>query len=123
MTLPIATAAARELARLRNRHANIELVAIGAAALAHHIPLSRITSDVDLALVVSPVELPALLEGMGWRRDPRVEHRWYGDGGFVTDVLPATPELIAAGGIAFEGGGRVMSLVGYDLAFAHAAQV
>ncbi len=123
MTLPITTATARELARLRARHPDVDLVVIGAAALAHHVPLSRTTADVDLAFVVTPADLVTLLEGMGWQRDPRLEHRWSGPDAFVADALPATPELVAAGGIAFEDGGRVMSLVGYDLVFEHAAAV
>lgn len=54
MTLPIAEAHARQLARLRARSPDVRLVVIGAAALGHHVELTRVTSDVDLVVVLEP---------------------------------------------------------------------
>ncbi|MFO0680502.1 MAG: nucleotidyl transferase AbiEii/AbiGii toxin family protein [Sandaracinus sp.] len=96
---------------------------MGAAALGHHIPLSRVTRDVDLALVVAPQEISGLLSSLGWRRDERLTHRWYGAAGFRADVLPATPELVTTGSVQLDRGEKVMSLVGFDLALAHAATI
>lgn len=123
MTLPIPNASAVELARLRHAHPELDFVVIGAAALGHHLRLRRVTSDVDLALVVEPVDLPGLLAGLGWSQDARLAHRWYGPDGFIADALPATPALITSGAIEFDAGATRMSLVGYDLVFEHARDV
>lgn len=123
MTLPIAPQHARELARLLQHESRPELVLVGAAALGHHLPLRRPTYDVDLALVMTPREIEALLTTLGWSSDPRVAQRWLGPGGFRADVLPATRELIAAGSVELDGVDRSMSLVGFDLAFEHASEV
>lgn len=123
MSLPISPEHAQELARLCRHETRPDLVVIGAAALGHHIPLSRVTRDVDLALVVAPQEISGLLGSLGWRRDERITHRWYGAAGFRADVLPATPELVTTGSVQLDRGDKVMSLVGFDLALQHAATV
>lgn len=123
MTLALSIEHARELARLRAHEARPDFVLIGAAALGHHVTLARTTSDVDIALVVAPTEIVAMLTSLGWRQHTTVEHRWDGPHGFRADVLPATPELIDAGAVKLDGESRVMSLVGFDLAFAHATEV
>ncbi|MFO0710823.1 MAG: nucleotidyl transferase AbiEii/AbiGii toxin family protein [Sandaracinus sp.] len=123
MTLTIRPEHARELARLRQHTARPDFVLIGAAALGHHVPLPRKTNDVDLALVVRPDEIEALLTSLGWRRDATIQQRWYGPDDFRADVLPATPELLAVGSVSFDRDTRSMSLVGFDLAFEHAVDV
>jgi len=122
MTLPISTEYARELARLGKHEAQPDFVLIGAAALGHHVPLRRTTSDVDLALVVAPDEIEAMLTSLGWTRHASTKHRWHGPDGFRADVLPATPDLIRAGHVRFDRD-STMSLVGFDLAFDHASEV
>lgn len=123
MTLPISIEHARELARLRAHEARPDFVLVGAAALGHHVSLKRKTNDVDLALVVAPGEIEAMLVSLGWRRDASIKHRWHGPDSFRADVLPATPELISAGSVKFDRDTRTMSLVGFDLAFEHASEV
>lgn len=119
MTLSLSVAHARELARLCEHPSRPALVIVGAVALAHHVSLPRSTADVDLALAVDVLEIPALLSGLGWQRDARIPHRWSAGHGLLADVLPCTPELLAAGSVRFEPGGSEMSLVGFDLAMAH----
>lgn len=123
MTLSIPLAHARELARLRDHGARPDFVLIGAVALSHHVALERKTNDVDLALVVAPAELDAILTSLDWTRDASITHRWHGPDSFRADVLPATPELIRAGSVTFERDTRTMSLVGFDLALEHASEV
>lgn len=123
MTLALSIEHARELAKLRAHEARPDFVLIGAAALGHHVTLARTTSDVDIALAVAPAEIAAMLTNLGWRQHATVEHRWEGAHGFRADVLPATQELIDAGVVKLDGDSRVMSLVGFDLAFAHAVEV
>ena len=120
MTLPISIEHARELARLVEHPARPELVVIGAVALGHHLPLQRTTADVDIALVVTPGDTEALLTSLGWRRDERIAQRWYGAAEFRADVLPATRELIELGSVTLDDDHKTMSLVGFDLAIAHA---
>lgn len=123
MTLPVSIEHAVQLARLREHEARPDFVVVGAAALGHHVPLQRKTNDVDLALVVAPNEIAAMLVSLRWEQDASVAHRWRGPDGFRADVLPATPELIDAGAVSFDRGTRSMSLVGFDLAFEHASEV
>lgn len=123
MTMPISLAHARELARLIEHEEQPDLVLIGAVALGHHLPLGRGTSDVDLALVVSPSDVAPLLASLGWKPDKHIAQRWYAADEFRADVLPATPALIAKGAVQFDGDAKLMSLVGFDLAMDHAAPV
>lgn len=96
-------------------------ILIGALALGSHIDLiHRHTDDLDLAVAVSPDAFPgALGERPGWSRDAYIEHRFLGPGRQTVDVIPAGPEAVARGAIEWSGG-RQMSLIGFDLAFAHA---
>jgi predicted nucleotidyltransferase len=96
-------------------------VIIGAAALLHHVELPRITNDIDLAVVADNARIHALLAGYGWKPDQRHARRWT-SGKEIVDVVPATPDTIAAGRIATEGGGE-LSMLGFDLALQHTESV
>lgn len=95
---------------------------IGAAALAHHVPMDwRHTSDLDLTIAADFDEIDASLERLpGWHRDPRIEHRWRSPGGVKIDIVPAAPHHLAKGSITWPVSGHVMSVEGLELAFQHA---
>lgn len=120
MTLHLRPAEASALLKLNECGPHVRFVVIGAVAVGHHVTLSRPTADVDLAIVVAPADLDALLHPLGWQRDPRLKQRWYGPDGFKADVLPAAQELIEAGRVRLDGNNFEMSLVGFDLALEHA---
>lgn len=123
MTLTLTANQCRALRHLRATHPTLCFVLVGAAALAHHVPLSRSTADIDLAMAVSPDDLDAVLGACGWVRDPRMLQRWRGPDDVVVDVLPVSPSLLAAGEVRFGDGDFVMSLVGFDLAIRDAVRV
>jgi predicted nucleotidyltransferase len=123
MTLAISAAHARVLADLRSKWPSVNVVVIGAAALGHHIELTRTTRDVDLAVAVELDAIADLVEPLGWTRDPKVPIRWHGPDGFHADVLPATPDVLEKGEVRFEHADRAMNLLGFDLAFEHATEV
>lgn len=123
MTLPLTPAQSSALSALCAGLAGTRLVLIGAAALGYHVPLSRLTADVDLALVVDPARFDALLGPLGWRRDVRVRQRWYGPDDVVADILPASADVLRAGVVRFDDDTREMSVLGFDLALAHASAV
>ncbi len=123
MTLPLTAAQSSALSALCAGLAGTRLVLIGAAALGYHVPLSRLTADVDLALVVDPARFDALLGPLGWRRDVRVRQRWYGPDDVVADILPASADVLRAGVVRFDDDTREMSVLGFDLALAHASAV
>ncbi len=123
MTLPITSAQAKALIALKRHAPDVKSVVIGAAAVGHYVTLERATADVDLAIILAPQDLDALLTPLGWIRDQRMLQRWHGPDGFKADVLPATAELIEAGKIQLDGDALEMSLVGFDLAFEHALAV
>lgn len=122
MTLAISEPHAHQLARLRARSPDVRLVVIGAAALGHHVELTRPTLDVDLVIVIEPDDIEPLLAPLGWTQDPKLATRWHGPDGFRTDILPATPELLAHGAITMDGGDREMSVIGFDLVLDHAIE-
>jgi predicted nucleotidyltransferase len=121
VTLNVAPPHARLLAALR-RAKKPRFVVIGAVALDHHVPLARRTGDVDLAIVAEAEEILALLAKHGWMPDKRKTQRWTDAGGEKIDVLPASPRLLKAGSVEFDGESS-MSLVGFDLALEHAEAV
>lgn len=116
MTLALSADQCRALQRLRATHPALRFVLVGAAALGHHVPLPRSTADIDIAMVVSPDDLDAVLGACGWARDPRMLQRWRGPDGVVVDVLPVSEALLTAGEVRFGDGDFVMSLAGFELA-------
>ena len=120
MTLPVTRAQAQALVALQSRAPEVRVVVVGAAAVGHHVTLTRATADIDLAIAIAPSDLEALLGPLQWRRDERMRQRWYGPGGFRADVLPTTDELLRAGYVQLDDRSGTMSLVGFDLAFEHA---
>lgn len=95
---------------------------IGAAALAHHVPMDwRHTSDLDLTIAADFDAIDASLERLpGWHREPRIEHRWRSPGDVKIDIVPAAPHHLAKGSITWPASGHVMSVEGLELAFQHA---
>jgi hypothetical protein len=62
-------------------------VLIGAAALGCFLDMRwRGTADLDLALAISLEEFLDERLVPGWRRDRRMEHRWYAPGGEMIDL-------------------------------------
>lgn len=119
MTLLLSEQQRRALVSLRTVFGDRRCILIGATALASHVPLTRTTQDVDLAVVVSVPELPPLLESASWRRDRKIQHRWHSPDDAAADILPATEDLILQGELRFDGDAVKMSLVGFDLVLSH----
>jgi len=130
--LAISVAHSRALAELRTRHPDLRVVMVGAAALCHYVSLRRTTLDVDLAVVAEPVVAGSLLGELGWshaEKDP--PHRWRKkdeqapgvDRDIMVDFLPATEEILRLGEFRPAPDREVMSMVGFDLALRHAAEV
>jgi predicted nucleotidyltransferase len=65
--------------------------------------------------------LSALASRPGWSRHPRREYEFTAPGGAKVDLIPASPQLLRSGQLQWRNG-DVMSLVGMDLAFEHAAR-
>jgi predicted nucleotidyltransferase len=110
-----------QLAALRQLHElwadSIPFVLIGATAIRCQRDMPRETNDLDVTIAVSMDRLPAGLDTIpGWRRDARREHEWTGPGSVHLDLLPASPELVAAGYIDWPSGHR-MSLFGFGHVF------
>ncbi len=119
--VPLSDWQASALAAIEGAFPDSEVVLIGALALGHHIPMDhRTTDDLDLAVAI-PIRIP-MKDFPGplvqWERHKKVEHRFFSEDGQMVDVLPAGHELIEQGFIEWPAGER-MSLVGFDLAFAH----
>lgn len=102
---------------LRNAYPDARIVLIGASALGMHLNMTwRNTADVDLVLTISMSELDAKLSQLeGWRHDPKRAQRWIAPNDVILDLVPASPEAIAAGSLTWHGG-RVMDLSGVGLA-------
>jgi predicted nucleotidyltransferase len=99
----------------------IDIVIIGAMAYRMFIrDVDRETEDIDIAVAIDLEELDsfyALLEGLGWKRSPRHEHRWRTSRGSLLDLLPAGPALRAKGAIEWPESGLTMSLTGFEHVF------
>ncbi len=116
--LPEQVETIRQLSRLWSDTA---FVLIGANALALQVDLAwRQTNDLDLVLSVALADYPAGLAALaGWRQRPEGEHAWRSPTGVDVDVVPAGPDLLAAGSLIWPRSGFRMSLLGLRLAFEH----
>jgi predicted nucleotidyltransferase len=111
------------IAAIREAWPDHDVVLVGAMALAHRLPVRhRDSFDLDLAVTL---DLDALLDAAsvlpGWSATAS-EHRLRSPAGLLVDIVPASAPLIAQGYIDWPSGNR-MSLVGFDLAFAHHERV
>ena len=98
-------------------------VLIGAGALLAQRPNHpwRVTRDIDV-LAAGNLDDVEQAQELGWSRDRRRFHRWHlPEGGWV-DLVPAGPELRAAGELVWPDG-QVMSTKGLHLAFERAVQL
>lgn len=109
------------LSELEDVWPNASAVIIGATALAFYYDMRwRQTADVDLVVALELEDFPgALLDRPGWKQHPKREHEFTSPQGARLDLLPAGPQLIAAGSFSWSSG-HTMSLAGMDLAFDHA---
>lgn len=121
MSLELSAAQWCEIKRLREAAPGIQCVIIGAVAVNHHVRLPRSTGDVDHVLALDVADLRELLKQLGWKQHAKMKQRWIAEG-FVADVLPASPELIAAGAVRLDDDDRAMSLAGFDLLFEQAEE-
>lgn len=97
---------------------------IGASALTCLMPgFHRPTYDLDVTMAASVNELPSELnKPPGWQRDKRHQQRWLTPSGAKVDLIPAGPDLLAAGQVTWPSG-HVMSLRGFRHAFSSTCQV
>lgn len=90
----------------------------------HHLGAHRETGDVDLAIVAEEREVVELIDAAKWKRDERRKHRWRHEPTHsIVDVLPASPRIIEAGRLQFEGDDMELSMIGFDLALANTVRV
>lgn len=124
MTAPLAPEQVAALRQLRELWRGVPFCLIGASALGCLLrDVWRRTHDLDMAVAVSVSELRVGLSALpGWRRNPRREHEWIGPGEVKADLVPAAPELLAAGEVVWPESGNRMSLVGFRLAFERAIE-
>jgi predicted nucleotidyltransferase len=95
-------------------------VLIGAAALGCHMAMTwRRTDDIDLTVVAEVTTTASELRELGFRRHPKLEHRWFSPSEVALDVLPVTREDIARRTLTWPDSGFVMNLGSFDLLFAH----
>ena len=101
------------------------LCLIGASALRALVESYwRNTRDLDIAVSVGVADLGKDFERRaGFVRHPRKEHEWLAPGGVSIDILPASPDLVAAGELVWPESQHVMSLVGFRLVFDSASPV
>lgn len=101
-----------------------EVVIVGAVAYGLWIDDPwRATGDVDLTVAINLdqyAELSRRLLAHGWRRHAKMEHRWFTEGEVIVDIIPAGPDLRAAGKIEWPESDAVMSLVGFAHVFENA---
>ncbi len=107
------------LRELRTLWPDTPLSLIGAAALGIHFPsFHRHTYDLDVSVAATLDEIPSLLGGLeGWQPHPKREHEWLSREGVKVDLVPASPELLAAGYVIWPRSGARMSLLGLRHAF------
>lgn len=89
---------------------------IGASAIRCRLPLPRPTADIDFVVTASSEAVYQRLREAGWTRHPTKLQTWLRENATV-DVIPATEEDLLAG-VAHLEDGFVLSIVGFDLAFA-----
>lgn len=106
------------IARLVRGLPSRRVVCVGAAALTEHVPLSRVTHDVDLVISAGPEEIAPLVEALGFAPDPAAPHRFRDPDGTRVDLLPSDDATLARGHVEFERG-RIMNVAGFDLAMKH----
>lgn len=111
-----------DLAQLQTvaEHLAAEVAIIGAAALHCFVDLDRFTMDVDLAVALDLEDFAVFsveLRERGWTRELHREHRWRGPNGSLIDLMPAGPNLRAAGRIVWPESHFEMSLVGFEHVF------
>ena len=122
MKAPFTVDEVHTLTQLLGRCASERVILIGAAALGCHVPMTwRRTHDLDLTIMTDMETAAAALRAAGLVRDPKVEHRWLAQC-VRLDVLPATSRDIERKRLVWPSG-AIMSLVGFDLAFAHTLPV
>lgn len=99
------------------------IVVIGATALGFYYDMSwRKTVDVDLIVAAELDEFPCGIDKIdGWTRHPTRAHEFRSALGVKLDIVPAGPKLLASGILRWPSGYE-MSLLGFDLAFDHAAE-
>jgi predicted nucleotidyltransferase len=97
------------------------VVLVGASAIDRHLPLTwRKTNDLDIVAAIELDTFHGLADKLpGWSPS-RSEHAWTSPQGSHVDILPAGPSLLANGSLTFPRSGNTMTLIGLDLAFAHA---
>ena len=120
--MTLSPAQIQALRELRAVWPDTRIVIIGATALAfhHRRPWWRTTADLDLALALELDDVPGPLDrAPGWRQHARRAHEFTSPLGATIDLLPAGPTALARGQICWPDG-NVMSLIGMELAFAHA---
>jgi predicted nucleotidyltransferase len=101
------------------------LVLIGASALACFIDMNwRQTLDLDLTVSLSQGEYRGPLTARaGWTQARSREHRWHSPVGVMVDIIPAGPEELASGTIAWPRTGALMNLAGFRLVFERAVEL
>ena len=109
------------LASIREALAPVRWVLIGACAIRARVPLSRTTADVDLAVIADGDAILPRLSEAGWLRDPKKTQTWR-RGSVSVDVVCTTEEQMLEGVVQVDGGWE-LSVVGFDLAFAHSSAV
>lgn len=76
MSLVLAPGALEAIVQLRTALSSLRIVLIGASALKTHLPLERPAGDIDLLFLMDTEDPLPLLAPLGWRRDPRMKHRY-----------------------------------------------
>lgn len=107
------------LRALRRLWPDTPLSLIGATALGIQLAsFHRHTYDLDVTVAASLEDIPTHLRTLGgWRRHPNREQEWLSPHGVKVDLIPASPELLAAGYIVWPESGIRMSLLGLRHAF------
>ena len=100
-------------------------VLIGANALAVQMDLQwRQTNDLDFVISIALEDYPAGLATLpGWQRRREGEHAWLSPTGVKVDIVPAGPDLLAAGSLTWPESGYCMNLFGLRLAFDHHVRI
>ncbi len=114
MSLVLPPGALEALVQLRTALSSLRIVLIGASALKTHLPLERPTGDIDLLFLMDTEDPLPLLAPLGWRRDPRIKHRYH-RGNVMADILPVSEAALVRGYVELEPGFR-MNVMGCELA-------